>query len=498
MTGPPSINNRPDSDLAALAQEFSPTRPHSESCPAVALHHDDHTVVHVDDGVPFTACTEATPLLASSGRTNEDAVCVAPPLHATGKRVPAFDLLRGLIIVAMSLDHARKYMCSYSLTEEAWDVVLPDYSGSLALFAVRSVTHLAAPGFFFLMGVGAVLLAKSRLEHPTRPWSKPAVVQHGLVRGGILVVLALTLLNDGIMFRGANPSDKDLAGVRMSLGVLFALGVNMALALALIAVTYHWPRRFVVAFLVVLAWAIPAVTEVILLWCRREGKDGYVPSAVWLLMVSITPQTKGFLQVVYPVIPWLAPTLWGVSYGLGTVHVAPQRLPRLNVLLGVLLLACFALIRALDGFGNISTVSVPLTSTFSTRLIALLTIVKYPPSLAFLAATLGLVHLLLAACLHPITAKRLAVDSAPFTSSWAMRSLAHILIAYGQSSLFFYLVHVPLFFFTGIFVKRTMGGVGLLGLMPWWITGLAVLAVLCARYARFKHATLPTSWWRFL
>ncbi|KAJ3353202.1 hypothetical protein GGF32_003180 [Allomyces javanicus] len=398
----------------------------------------------------------------------------------------------------MSLDHARKYLCHYSLTEEAWDVVLPDYGGNLALFAVRSVTHLAAPGFFFLMGVGAVLLAKSRLEHPARPWSKLAVIQHGLVRGGILVALALTLLNDGIMFRGANPSNKDLAGVRVSLGVLFALGVNMALALALVAVTYRWPRRFVVATLVILAWAIPAVTEVILLWYRREGTDGHVPSAVWLLMVSIVPQTTGFLQVVYPVVPWLAPTLWGVAYGLGTVHVAPQRLPRLNFLLGVLLLACFALVRALDGFGNISTASIPTPSTFSTRLIALLTVVKYPPSLAFLAATLGLVHLLLAVCLHPITAKRLAADSVPLTSSWAEHGLTHVLIAYGQSSLFFYLVHVPLFFFTGILVKRTMGGVGLLGLMPWWIGGLAVLAVLCARYARFKHATLPTSWWRFL
>ncbi|KNE58194.1 hypothetical protein AMAG_05007 [Allomyces macrogynus ATCC 38327] len=347
------------------------------------------------------------------------------------------------------------------------------------------------------MGVGAVLLAKSRLEHPTRPWSKLAIVQHGLVRGGILVALALTLLNDGIMFRGANPSDKDLAGVRVSLGVLFALGVNMALALVLVTVTYHWPRRFVVATLVVLAWAIPAVTEVILLWCRRDGTDAHVPCAVWLLMVSIVPQTTGFLQVVYP--------LRGSSRRYGALRTALASLtsrrssfPDSTCFLACFFLTCFALVRALDGFGNISTASIPTPSTFSTRLIALLTVVKYPPSLAFLSATLGVVHLLLAVCLHPITAKQLAADSTPFMSSWVMRSLARDLIAYGQSSLFFYLVHVPLFFFTGILVKRTMGGVGLLGLMPWWIGGLVVLAVLCARYARFKHATLPTSWWRFL
>src|ERR1051325_1284128 len=76
-------------------------------------------------------------------------------------RLLALDGLRGLIMVAMALDHANFFVAREHPSPEFWNGSFPFYPNALA-FLTRLVTHLAAPGFFFLMGAGMVLLAESR------------------------------------------------------------------------------------------------------------------------------------------------------------------------------------------------------------------------------------------------------------------------------------------------------------------------------------------------
>ena len=89
------------------------------------------------------------------------------------------DALRGLIIILMALDHANYFVAHKHSPGEYWGGMLPVYDTSLA-FMTRFVTHLAAPGFFFLMGVGMYLFTEARQKHG---WGKWAVIRHFLIRG---------------------------------------------------------------------------------------------------------------------------------------------------------------------------------------------------------------------------------------------------------------------------------------------------------------------------
>ena len=78
----------------------------------------------------------------------------------TAQRFVSLDAHRGLIMVLMAIDHA-SYFIARVHSAEFWGMALPIYS-SVFWFWTRWVTHLCAPGFFFLMGVGMIFFADAR------------------------------------------------------------------------------------------------------------------------------------------------------------------------------------------------------------------------------------------------------------------------------------------------------------------------------------------------
>ncbi|MEJ2555551.1 MAG: heparan-alpha-glucosaminide N-acetyltransferase domain-containing protein, partial [Anaerolineae bacterium] len=137
-------------------------------------------------------------------------------ISSQASRLVPPDALRGLIIILMALDHANYFVARQHSPGEYWGGSFPVYHDALA-FATRLVTHLAAPGFFFLMGAGMVLFAQSRRQ---QGWGKWAIIRHFLIRGGVLIALQLLLVNRAW----------GLYGVGWGyIGVLFALGGTMIL-----------------------------------------------------------------------------------------------------------------------------------------------------------------------------------------------------------------------------------------------------------------------------
>src|ERR1043166_10128371 len=67
------------------------------------------------------------------------------------QRLDSVDLLRGLVMVVMALDHVRDYLTNLRFQPEDLDRTTP------ALFMTRWVTHFCAPTFMFLVGVGMSL-----------------------------------------------------------------------------------------------------------------------------------------------------------------------------------------------------------------------------------------------------------------------------------------------------------------------------------------------------
>src|SRR5438045_3936142 len=75
--------------------------------------------------------------------------------HARPGRLDSIDLLRGLAMIVMALDHVRDYLHFDSLLFSPTDLK----RASFAMFATRLVTHFCAPAFILLAGVSARFVA---------------------------------------------------------------------------------------------------------------------------------------------------------------------------------------------------------------------------------------------------------------------------------------------------------------------------------------------------
>jgi len=189
------------------------------------------------------------------------------------------------------------------------------------------------------------------------------------------------------------------------------------------------------------------------------------------------------LIVMYPLLPWLAVMVCGWVFGRYLVVHGRGRprgacVERVLLVWGALGLLVFAIVRGLNGFGNMML----YREDFSW--FQWLNVSKYPPSLTFYALEMGLMALLLWVF---------------FKRQYALKRPANPynpLVVFGQTAFFFYLIHLHLFFLAmapwGLLGKMSMGGAYLASLV-----NLAILYPLCLWYRRFK-ATHPKSWCRYI
>src|SRR5688572_1968158 len=77
---------------------------------------------------------------------------------AMGKRIISIDIVRGLVMIIMALDHMRDLLHTTALIRNPTDLA----TTTPALFASRWITHLCAPTFVFLSGVSVYLSARGK------------------------------------------------------------------------------------------------------------------------------------------------------------------------------------------------------------------------------------------------------------------------------------------------------------------------------------------------
>jgi uncharacterized membrane protein len=267
-------------------------------------------------------------------------------------RLEAVDLLRGVIMILMALDHTRDFfgIPGQNPTDLA--------SASAGLFLTRWITHFCAPVFFLLTGTGSYLALRRR--------SRRELSEFLLTRGLWLIFL------ETVVARCLAYQFNFDYRVTMLL-VLWALGWAMITLAALV----HLPASVVTAFGVVLI-------------AGHDLFDGMrSASPLWSILhvpgfVLNTPEHVVF--VAYPLIPWIGVT--AVGYGLGQVYgCSADRRQAFLLRLGAALSLAFLLVRGLNVYGDPS----PWTRQKSAALTVLsfLNTAKYPPSLLFLSMTLG-------------------------------------------------------------------------------------------------------------
>lgn len=268
-------------------------------------------------------------------------------------RNDAIDLLRGGVMILMALDHARTFLGT--------EVDLA--TASPALYFTRWLTHFCAPVFVLLAGMGAWL-------HGQRVGSTRALSRYLVTRGLWLVLLELTVIGVAWTFT--------IGPQLLVFQVIWAIGVSMMVLGGLV-----WlPRAAVAAFAAVLLLGHNALDAV--------SSDALGPwRGAWLVLHepgSLAPFPGTRWIVVYPLIPWAA--VMAAGWLLGPWAARPREERRRRFLrAGVGLVVAFVALRAANLYGDPdpwATAGDPVRT-----LLAFLDCEKYPPSLAFLAMTLG-------------------------------------------------------------------------------------------------------------
>src|SRR5947209_16924826 len=111
----------------------------------------------------------------------------AGPLVVGTARLDSVDLLRGLVMAIMALDHVRDFFGYLPFAPEDFGYTW------LTLFFTRWITHFCAPCFFFLAGTGAFLSRKEGPQLANFLWK----------RGLWLVFLELTVIGFAWLFMPA-------------------------------------------------------------------------------------------------------------------------------------------------------------------------------------------------------------------------------------------------------------------------------------------------------
>jgi len=365
---------------------------------------------------------------------------IVDTLRQKGSRLFAVDALRGLIIIFMALDHANYFVAQKHPPGEIWDGVYPVYTSTLA-FLTRWVTHLAAPGFFLLMGVGMMLFARSRRE---RGWSRWAIIRHFLIRGAVLVGLQLLIVN-----RAWELSPQGW-GVEIYIGVLCALGGTMILSSLLLWLKPVYLLGLALALLVGIEFLHPGLG----MWNQVQ----HDPVNVILLRPGGTPALYSF----YPMLPWLELVVFGLAVG-SWLRDDPRKAFSRAWKLGLVFLLAFGIVRVFDGYGNIRP-------RMSDSWIDFLNPVKYPPSMAFTLMTTGVNLIFL--WLFSLAGER-------------VRRVLTPLVVFGKTPLLFYVLH--LFLYLGIGYLVAPRGTSIPIMYPFWLLGLLILFPLCYAYGRFKQ-----------
>jgi uncharacterized membrane protein len=381
---------------------------------------------------------------------------------AARSRINSIDLLRGLIMVVMALDHVRDFFGVSG--GNVRDV------GDAGLFLTRWVTHFCAPTFILLAGVSAYLYGAR--GHSTRDTSRFL-----LTRGLFLIVLELTLVRVAWRF------NYDLSIFVFQ--VIWVLGA----AMVVLALLVHLPR-----------WAIAAIGLAMVaghnLLDGVRAEDLGPAGFVWAFLHQPALLRAGGVGVypLYSLLPWVG--VMALGYALGPImQLEPSPRRRWLFGLGTGICVGFVLLRATNLYGDPAAWT-SHDSVLSTVL-SFIDCEKYPPSLLYLMMTLGPMLMLLA------------------LFEGARGRVAGSIITIGRVPLLYYVAHLYLihafavlyatvtvgdstWLFAGAPLRKPAGyGLPLGGLYVVWLLVVVSLYPVCRWFADLKQRRREW-WWSYL
>jgi uncharacterized membrane protein len=400
-------------------------------------------------------------------RSNE--ATAAPASDRRGYRMSSLDILRGLVIVVMALDHVRDFVMTAAVQDPTADPTI-----SPLLFATRWITHFCAPTFVFLAGTSAGLMASRK---------RPAELASFLLTRGLwLIVLEVLVIS--VTWSFAPTGVADFGGrTHVALQVIWVIGASMVV----LAGGQFLGRR-----------ACLAIGAAILL--GHNLLDAVWPAAsttgstatAWAVLHARQVYEVGQFRIFfsYPLLPWIG--VMFVGYGAAGLFELPAKLrDAWLVRIGIGLSIAFLLIRALNVYGDPQPWDFD-PSRIAASVMSFLATTKYPPSLLYILMTLG-----------PAAIACAFVERLHGPIRNALETL-------GRAPLAFYIAHLYLIHAAAILLGTAQGfaaqqflthyrffpkgfGVGLLGVYVLWIAIVLILYPFCRWVAAVKARR--RDWW---
>ena len=384
---------------------------------------------------------------------------------STRKRINSIDILRGLVIVLMAIDHIRDMWALEGFVPEDMSQTSSGY------FFTRWITHFCAPVFVFLAGTSIYLYLQKVKD-------KKLVSAFLLKRGLWLIIVEVIIINWAwswkLFFNNWG----------------FFLQVIWVIAIAMIAMALL--IRFSNKILLILSIVIIAGHNLLNFITPKD-----LGSLDWLWKIfhdagwiGLNSDNSFGVFIVYPVLPWIGVMAAGFVFGQVMTWDVQRRIKFLWRL-GLGCISLFIVLRYSNLYGD--------TGVWQTQKNALFTFMdflntqKYPPSLLFLLMTLGPSFLLLI-----------------LFEKWSNK-LFDSLRVFGRVPFFFYILHFPVIHFGSMLYYRITQGEwfdlantgpknwpeyyepSLLRLYIVWITIVVLFYFLCRWYNNYKSR--KKYWW---
>ncbi len=379
-------------------------------------------------------------------------------------RIQSLDLLRGLVMIIMALDHVRDYFHTDSFMIDPTDLS----KTNVAFFATRWITHFCAPIFMFLAGTSAFLMGQKK--------TKKELSIFLLTRGLWLIFLELTIVGFGWTF--------ELDVHNFGLLVIWALGACMIVLAGLI-----WlPFKAILVIGLLLVCGHNALDTV-----HVEGNS--ISAIAWKLLHDPGVGKLGSVQffVMYPILSWIGVMALGYCLGkLYTTDVDAAKRKKILTLLGLTAIVIFIALRLSNIYGDEAHWSSQKNPAFT--ILSFLNTTKYPPSLLYLTMTLGPALLFLAFSEH-ITNR-----------------LSNIIKIFGRVPMFYYLCHLYLIHLGSLAMMYLQGfrpsdlnnklppgyGVNLGMTYAVWLAVIIILYPFCKWYDNYKSNHRGNKWLSYL
>ncbi len=280
--------------------------------------------------------------------------------EAKSTRIESIDVLRGVVMVIMALDHTRDFFHYGAFFSNPTNLE----TTTPFLFFTRFITHYCAPVFVFLAGTSAFLYGTKK--------TKPELFKFLLTRGLWLIFLEITLNNLLWKF--------DITFSRIILQVIWAIGLSMVS----------------LSFLIYLSRKTLLLIGIIII-AGHNLLDGIVmqgnsfQSIIWYILHQaniFTISSSSDIGVFYPILPWIGLMILGYSLGyLYQKDFDPVIRKTWLLRLGIGAILLFFILRGVNIYGDL----VPWTNQDTTMktIMSFFKVTKYPPSLAYVLVTIG-------------------------------------------------------------------------------------------------------------